>query len=224
MKSALRLINHLISNPDSCESDGVAYELMMMYRRGSPVESLRMLLSSPDDRLVGEAAWIASELKPDQGKPLIRDICELLVHRSKKARFWAIDCVQLWADESNGIELAAAVTLLDDTESAVRWKAMVFVSLASRVQLEAALNHFARDAPPSSFVQGLTWLLGITGGDVGRIGAALRAPDARSRRLAAAASYRIATVNAEPLRQAVTAVDPDVKQFAGDMLKRLDLT
>jgi len=159
---AQKLIDHLLSHPDSCESDGVAYELLNEYFRGSPIETLRVLLSSSDDRLVGEATWIASEL-PELGKPLLKDVRGLLGHQSKKVRFWAVLCVLLWADSSNGCELASAIPLVDDIEKGVRWQAMGFLSMTSREQLQAALAQLRAENANSPYICELGWLLGQKG-------------------------------------------------------------
>jgi hypothetical protein len=221
MDRAEKLITHMLSHPDTSESDGAAYELLKQYQRGSPVESLRTLLFSSDDRIAGEAAWIASELP--EGRSLLHDIGALLGHRSKKVRFWAIDCVHLWANSSDGRELAAAAVLIDDSDKAVRWKAMGFWAMASREQLAAALSNLRGTDPKSQYIDELTWLLGREGADSGEIIAALNGSDDRRRRVAAAAAYRLATANNNPapLRSATSVEYPDVAQFAGDMLKRL---
>ena len=220
MDQAKRLIEQLVSNPDSAESDGLAYELLTEYQRGSPIESLRILLSSPDDRLVGEGTWIASEL-PEEGKPLLRDVRSLLVHRSKKVRFWAIDCVLLWAGPSDGYELASATALMDDAERAVRWQAMGFLSMASREQLQAALTHFKGTDPKSPYLDELEWLLSPEGSDLAQIVAGVRDPDPRRQKSAAAAAFRIAKNDSKPLQYAASIDDLEIAQFAADMLKRI---
>jgi len=221
MDRAEKLINHLLAHPDTSESDGAAYELLKQYQRGSPVESLRTLLFDSDDRIAGEAAWIASELP--EGRSLLHDIGALLGHRSRKVRFWAIDCVHLWADSSGGRELAVATALIDDPDKAVRWKAMGLWAMASREQLAAALSNLRATDPKSQYVNELTWLLGREGADSGEIIAALNGSDDRRRKVAAAAAYRVAKAanNPAPLRYATSVEDPEVVQFAGDMLKRL---
>ena len=156
MDRAEKLINHLLSHPDTSESDGVAYELLKQYQRGAPVESLRTLLFNSDDRLAGEAAWIASELP--EGRPLLHDIGALLAHRSREVRFWAIDCVHLWASSSDGREMAAASALIDDPDDAVQWKAMGLWAVASREQLAAALRHLGGADPGSQYIDELTWM------------------------------------------------------------------
>jgi len=220
---AQELISHLLTHPDTSESDGTANELLKQYQRGSPIESLRALLFSSDDRIAGEAAWIASELP--EGRSLLHDIGALLGHRSRKVRFWAIDCVHLWAGPSNGLELAAAAALVDDPDKAVRWKAMGFWAMASREQLAAALSNLRATDPESQYIDELTWLLGQKGTDSGEIIAALNGSDDRRRKIAAAAAYRLAAANNNlaPLRYATSLEDPDAVQFARDMLKRLSI-
>lgn len=94
------LIEELMSNPDCRESGVTANRLLAEYQRGAPVESLRRLLQSADDRVVSVGAWIASELS-DEGKSLLSDACELLTHPSKHVRFYSIDCVHCWAGATN---------------------------------------------------------------------------------------------------------------------------
>ena len=139
MPLPMSLIAQLVANPDSLQVDSLVQELLAQYHQGSPVESLRTLLTSKADRLVGEAVWIASELG-EGGRPLLRDIASLLRHHSKKVRFWSIDCVLLWAGRSSGDVVASTVTLLDDPEKAVRWKAMGFLARAPHDQLQAAFQ------------------------------------------------------------------------------------
>jgi len=215
-----KLIAHLLSNPDTSESDGVAYELLSEYQRGSPIESLRMLLTNADDRLAGEGTWIASELS-ESGRPLLREVRGLLRHRSKKVRFWALDCVLLWAGPTNGYELASAVGLVDDAEQGVRWKAMNFLAMISREQLQAALAQLEADNPESPFADELRWMLGPNGSDSTQIATGLRGSDPRHRKFAAAASSRITKSDSQPLRDATASDDPEIAQFAGDMLKRI---
>lgn len=219
MDRARRLIERLVSDPASSESAGLVYKLLTEYQRGSPVETLRILLHSADDRLAGEGAWIASELS-DEGRALLRDVRVLLGHGSRKVRFWAIDCVLLWADSTNGCELAAAAALVDDAEKAVRWKAMVFLALASREQLRAALDQISATNPESPYVDELIWLLDQDGHPE-HVVVGLQSRDARRRRVAAAAAFRIAKQDSEPLRYATSVNDPEIVEFAGDMLQRI---
>jgi len=218
----MELIGYLLSHPDSCESDGTtAHELLTEYLRGSPIETLRILLSSPDDRLVGEGMWIASELLPELGRPLLSDVRGLLGHRSKNVRFWAIDCVHDWTGPANGDVLASTVALVDDTERAVRWKALTFLALASGEQLLAAAAQFGATNPDSPYLEELMWLLEREGTASALIIGRLRENDALRRKFAAAAAFRLAKSDCEALHYAASVDDPEIAQFAGDMLKRI---
>ena len=221
MNRANHLIGLLMSNPDCSEFETLVNELLMEYHRGSAVGSLRNLLQSPNDRVVGEGAWIASELG-ETGKPLLPDIGRLLSHSSKKVRFWSIDCVHLWASPSDSHELAAAATLADDAEAAVRWKAMGFLALASREQLQGAFNGLEAAQTESSYVDELKWMLSPEGADPAEITVRLRDRDARHRKVAVVAAVRIAVNNSEPLRSAAFSDDAEIAQFATDMLKRIN--
>jgi len=224
MDRAAELIEHLLSKPDSCESDGTAAnELLTGYFSGSPIETLRILLSSSDDRLVGVGTWIAAELA-ESGKPLLKDVQGLLGHRSKDVRFWAIECVHEWAGPANGDVLASTVALVDDTERAVRWKAMTFLALASGEQLQAAAAQFGATNPDSPYLDELKCLLGPEGSTGTLIIGRLRGDDALRRKFAAAAAFRIAKNDSEALRYAASVDDSEIAQFAGDMLKRILLS
>lgn len=223
MDHATKLITKLLSGSRSGEVDSrLIYELLTQYQRGSPVESLQLLLSSSDERLVAEGAWIASEL-PEEGKPLLCEVSTLLGHSSKSVRFWALDCILLWASPLNGNELASAVALVDDNESAVRWKAMGFLSMASREQLQAALDKCGAMVDAMSlFVGELKWLLGSESKDSRHVSDEIKSVRPLRRRVAAAAAVRMAR-NGElgSLNTAIYSNDPDIAQFAIDMRQRL---
>jgi hypothetical protein len=219
MDRVSELIEHLLSNPDS---DDYSTELLAEYHCGSPIGSLQNLLQSRDERIVGEGVWIASELG-EAAKSLLPEIGPLLRHASKKVRFWAIDCVHLWADSSSKRELASAITLLEDVEEAVRWKAMTFVALSSRDKIAAALDELSATTPASPFAAELKWLLSDQGTDPGQIEVGLRSTIALHRKIAAAAAARIAKLHPQPLRCAVDSGDPEVAQFAKDIIRRVQL-
>jgi hypothetical protein len=220
MDRATGLIEQILANPS--DLGGVANELLSEYYRGSDVSSLRKLLHSGDDKIVDCGTWIAGELA-EVGKPLLPELKRLLGHPSKGVRFWAIECVQEWAGPTNGYELASAVGLVDDAEQGVRWKAMSFVSMISREQLQAALAQLEADNPESPFADELRWILGPNGSDSTQIAAGLRGSDPRHRKFAAAAAFRMAKSDSRPLRDATASDDPEIAQFTGDMLKRISL-
>jgi hypothetical protein len=220
MDRAAVLIEGALANPDRRDFGEVANELLSEYYRGSDLSSLRNLLHSGDHRIVACSTWIACELG-EVGKPLLPEVKRLLGHPSKKVRFWAIECVQEWAGPSNGHEIASTVALVDDAEEAVRWKAMVFLALASHEQLQAGADWLTAADPESPYLSELSWILAPEGADPDQIANTVRGISSRRRKFAAAGAFRIAKTDSQPLERAVSADDPEVAQFAGDMLKRI---
>jgi len=110
--------------------------------------------------VINTGVWIASEFRKKRESRF--SAMFLLCWRilSRNHGFFAIDCILLWAGPSNKSDVASVIALLDDAEAAVRWKAMDFLSRASREQLQAALSHLAVKEPQSKHVGGLQWLLG----------------------------------------------------------------
>jgi hypothetical protein len=120
----------------------------------------------------------------------------------------------------NGPELAFAVTLVDDPEKAVRWKALNFLLMASLEQLRSALFHFEEHIPESPFRDELRWMLSPSALDSTGIADRLRESSLRHRKFAAVAAARRASVDLQCLRDAVDSDDPEVAQFARDALDR----
>lgn len=219
MKDINELIEELTRNPETADDGLLLNELLEQFQDKAPLECLRPLLLSSDPQLASAGAWIASELGVP-GKPLLDVVASLLVHPDKRVRFWSIDCVLLWADPLNCRELATAVRLLDDSEKAVRWKAMGFLSRASTQQLSSALRWLLKEEPESTDLHGLQWLLGA-GNDAGAIEAMLVSSQPKMRKYAAAAAARLAANNQHPLSVASASHDTEVAEFAADRLSIL---
>jgi len=215
MKEIEGLIEELLTDPEANDDGLLGNRILKRFHRGAPLEYLRPLLLSPDERLANLGAWIASELG-GQGRPLLSLVGGLLRHPAKKVRFWMLDCVLLWAGPSEAREIAQALRLLGDPEKAVRWKAMVFVFRASREQLESALAVFDAEEPESPNALGLRWLLSDAGRDVEAVESELQSPDAQRRKYAAAAAARMSEEDRRPLLAAASSPDPEVAEFAAD--------
>jgi hypothetical protein len=209
-----KTIEKVIKTPNILD-DELANRLLEEFHRGAPVAYLRRLLLSDDPEIASSGAWIASELG-EKGNSLLDTVVVLLEHPDKRVRFWIIDCLLLWAGASHQRELANTVRLIDDPEKAVRWKVMVFLSRASKNQLEAALAWLQRQAPESPNVGGLQWLVGPAGGDVESIESMLRNPEPLLRKYAAVAAARMAKHDRHPLAIAASSGDSEVAEFAAD--------
>jgi hypothetical protein len=222
MDRATDLIKRVLANPDRPDAGQLANDLLSEYYNGSDISTLRDLLHSADDRVVALGIWIAAELA-EVAKPLLPDVERLLRHPLKDVRFWSIECIQEWAGPSNGHEIASTVALVDDAEEAVRWKAMEFLALASREQLQAGVDRLTAADPESPYLDEFRWMLAPAGANPDQITDAIERPSSLRRKFAAAAAFRIAKTDPEPLRLAASADDREIAQFAEDMLKRINL-
>jgi len=222
MSRAEDLIDSILNNPTSPDAGVTVNQLLTEFHRGYPVEKLRQLLASQNDDVVRMGAWIASELGP-KGRPLLSDAVALLNHPRKNVRFFVVDCILAWTGPSNGKEVAAVIPLLEDTENAVRWKAMDFLSLASEKQLRAALSYLELTAVHSAHVAPLRWLLETSGADSQGLPSIMQGQDALFRRYAVVAAARMQRHSEELLSLVLADEDPAVRQFAADMIKLREL-
>jgi hypothetical protein len=220
-EQAKELTKRIMANPNSANANFLENDLLKQFHRGYPLENLRPLLHDQGQDIVGLGAWIASELG-EMGRPLIDDIAPLLNHHAKKARFFAIDCILLWAGPSKKLELASAAKLVNDPEPAVRWKAMDFLSRATREQLLAALSHMETTEPTSANATGLRWLLGPEATYQKTVIEALQLKNDVLRKYAGVAAARISKNQKDALKFAASVDDLDVKSFAESSLALLN--
>ena len=210
------IIEKVINNPAILD-DNKANRLLEEFHRGAPVAHLRRLLLSNDPDIASSGAWIASELG-EKGNSLLDTVVVLLEHPDKRVRFWIIDCLLLWAGPNHRNELFKVVRLMDDPEKAVRWKTMVFLSRASKDQLEAALAGFLTYHRESPNAHGLSWLLSPTASDPEAVEAMLKNDESLMRKYGAVASVRLAAENQDPLLTAASSSDSEVAEFSADWL------
>jgi hypothetical protein len=191
-------------------SDDDVNELLAELYKGHPVSSVQQLVNGDRDEAVKAGAWIISEL----GKlaaPLMVQVAFLLQHPLRSARFFALDAVLVNASAGHGRLIADAIGLIDDHDSAVRWKAIGFLSRATPQQLRAGL-HETNSITIAALVK---WLLDNDSTDhSGDIIARLDDPDPCRRRFAAAAAARIANQTTLPLDRAALTGDEEIRSFA----------
>jgi hypothetical protein len=199
------LIERLTAGGD----DETAYALLTEFFHGYPIERLRLLLRSQHEGAVKIGAWIASELGV-QANPLVEEMAELLSHGSRYVRFFLLDSILSASTEQNGRSIAAAVKLIEDSDDAVRWKAMNFLARAKRSQLTAAQPYLT-----DTHAQLSAWLLETEQAlSTEEVIARLESPDSLSRLVAAAAAARLGSHNLSALRHAAQSSDPEVQSFA----------
>lgn len=212
------LINELKSEPNLAQDGPFMNKLLAAVRRPSAVRRIEELILSSDERLVEGGAWLASELGSD-GSKLLRTICRTLPQTSKKARFWSLDCILLWAGVDDGPCIGSALKLIEDSDRTVRWKAMSFLERASIEQLLAGTRFLEIADPNSRLTQEMKWLVSEDSRDSNQVVMRLRLTDATARKIAVAAAARQAPLNDQMLRDALRSPDDECAAFARDMLE-----
>jgi|SRR5581483_7093930 len=212
-----KLTHRLLSNPDCADDGTLANELLREFQRGAPLENLRVLLTSPVDKVAMAGAFILDELGA-KGRPVIGDVVALLHRSNKHIRGHAIGSLLTCTTRENLKEIGAVILLLEDRDWPIRWKTMEFLSLARPEQLKAGLDYFISNNPSSEHIQCLRWLLSDHGSNAREIHSWLQSDDLLKRKYAVVAAARIVSVNRMPLEWAVCLKDEDVRRFADTML------
>jgi hypothetical protein len=207
--------DHLIDRLGAGGGDYDATDLLKEFFAGYPIENLRRLLNSSDERLAKVGAWLASELGV-RAAPVLGDVVALLQHDSRYVRFFALDAILGAATPHDGAVIARAIDRLTDSESAVRWKVVGLLSRASVEQLSASVQFLA---PPMSAL--VSWLLRSSAAtDTHQIGAALKDGRSLKRFVAVAAAVRVAGKDLAPLKEALSSPDPEVSAIAREEYDR----
>lgn len=211
MSGANRLLEQVVrEGNDACASD-----LLVEFQRGFPVKNLLRLIRSEKEGAVRVAVWIASELG-EQSAPLVPELQGLLQHPAKYVRFFALDAILASASEDRGDALAAAVSLVEDIEAAVRWKALQFLARAEPGQLRGSL-HAMQDTKLCGLVE---WLIAATVKSKSQeIITRIDDPDPVARIFAVAAARRLAESDPSPLIYGAQSQDAEVRSFAVEELK-----
>src|SRR5208337_3244251 len=115
----VRLLERIMAHPDpnSRRVGALQNRLLREYQRGYPLENLLPLLHSNDERSVDTGMFIAPELGM-KGKPLLNDVFPHLKDPDKWVKHETLDCILMWAEPSNKLELGSGVGVLDDAEPA----------------------------------------------------------------------------------------------------------
>jgi hypothetical protein len=206
------LIDRILAAPRSAED--LANDLLIEFNRGYPIDALSQLLSSTDADVVAAAAWLASEL-PGRLGPLAPNAASLVEHPRPDVRFFALDVV-LDNVVDEGEQLAAALRLIDDEDSGVRWKAMRFAALADDGQLRSAAPVLTDAERARLYASGL---LPGDAPQADKAKAGLTNHDIVVRRWSAAAAARLASEAL--LELAAGSGDEDVSTFSAQELSRL---
>ncbi len=206
------LINKILAG----EEGNLANDLLVECFQGFPVQKLRPLLSSNHDKAVKYAVWILSELGV-KACPLVRDVVPLLSHSARYVKFFALDVMLMCATSADHDLIARTIGLVRDHDSAVRWKAFRYLSIADYDGIVSALRSL-EDTEVASAVE---WIINTeaTTDVAERIIADRLISDNELERMAAVvAASRLGKLMV--LAEAAGSTDSDVAQFAKDELDR----
>lgn len=214
------LLSQLLNHPDEFAENGLGNELLNEFFRGYPLETLRSLLVNPSPVIQREAVWIVSELGY-QGSDLIFDIIPFLNHAERAIRYAALESVMVFSAVANFEQFLNVVKALETSDEVIRMLAMGLVSNANDDQIRAALPLLSRSTvEPEKHKEGLTQMLGSSQlPDQKRILDMLNSRTPTTRKYGAILAKRALSVAPSFIRLAATNDDPDVKQFANDVIK-----
>ncbi|MFC5822747.1 hypothetical protein [Nonomuraea insulae] len=214
------LMARILARPADDEALGqAANDLLNELFGGYPVENLRTLLHSGDDDAVQTGAWLLSELG-EQAAPLLDEVPGLLAHPRHQVRFFAVEFVLLAADEPHADIIAQALTLSRDSDTAIRWKVLHFLAMASTEQLMAGLSRLT-DPEVRRLTAGLV-ASDTEDPDPGEVVAGLEGDDPVARLFAAAIAARMAEDDPALLRHAARVRDEEISSFAQWQLRRFE--
>jgi len=182
--------------------------LLEAFFTGYNIEHLKLLLRNPV--VARHAAWLASELGTLVA-PVVRDVLPLLHDPDKNARFFALDSVLVCQEMLNGEELLLAVRLIDDAESAVRWKVTTrLLPGLSRAMLELA----SKSGTIDPYYRGLSLLIREPIRE--EVERDLESTVPSSRRFAMAALLRDRNRLGGLLEKAAASDDPEIAEYANE--------
>ncbi|MGX8012092.1 hypothetical protein ACVDG8_025560 [Mesorhizobium sp. ORM8.1] len=137
------------------EGDGkLENDLLSQFHKGFPMENLRPLLTSSNDRTQTAAAFLASEISSRLSFKMncvVAEIADLLDSEAVHVRFDAIGALLGCTTPADGAILGRVMLRLDDEAFGVRWKAAEFIRLADWWQLRLAMENAANLCPDSAF-------------------------------------------------------------------------
>jgi hypothetical protein len=228
MVKAEELIKTMTARPDSADDGVLANDLLREFHHGFPVERLRPLLNSSNEKVVKAAAFIASELG-SRAAPLLDTLVGLLHDADARVRSDMIISMITCTTGNDKKEIAGVISMLDDPDWRIRHEVMEFLSRVSLEQLRAGLGHFDSSHPDSAHVPALRWLSSEGATNPDQIISWLRSDNSLKRKYGVVAASRISSAtggrrrqsegNDEPLVLASSSDSEDVKQFANSMLQ-----
>jgi len=196
-------------------------DLLDEFQNGYSLDRLSDLLKAAEPQAVRAGMWIASELGVG-ARPLIGQIAGLLHSPVAAVRFLALECLLACAEPSDASAVTQALSLVEDSESSVRWQMLMFLANVPRPVLEAARQVCADEMVDLLHIKGLDLLLhGHSHQATIAIYEGLKSRHRVTSAYAAAGAARIVRYDSGPLRIALESQDAIIRRFAADVIERL---
>lgn len=217
MLRADQLVNDLFSDPHGFREKGDGNELLNQFLRGYPLDKLRLLLHHQHEEVVATGIWIASELG-HEAAAFVNDAVAALQHPNNRIRYFALDVIALGTRGQKDAEFFQIVKRLEDSDVAVRQRALELLSSATDQQLISATSRFALEEHYSPHATLLRLLLRKQSSDVAEVEEMIRSGDGLRIKYGIAIAERLYRSYPQLLELAASLEEEEYRSVAEHML------
>jgi hypothetical protein len=136
---ATEMIDELLDNPQKFNDDGRAYQLLQLYFRGAPIDTLRPLLAHEEPLVRRAALFVTSELGSAAGA-LSEVVAVLIGSGDRYESYHSIEIVSVCARDERVYLFAHVVKALGHNDPVIRSLAVRMILRAEESQLSGALQ------------------------------------------------------------------------------------
>jgi hypothetical protein len=212
-----QLMDDLLSDPQGFREKGDGNELLKQFLRGYPLDELRLLLHHQREEVVAIGIWIASELG-HEAAAFVNEAVAALQHPNNRIRYFALDVIMLGTEDQNQAEFFQIVKRLEDSDVAVRQRALELLSSATEQQLISAMHRFEVEENCSPHATFLGLLLRVQSSDVAEVEEMIRSGDGLRIKYGIAIAERLYPSYPQLLELAASLEDEEYRSVAEDML------
>ena len=209
-------IASIAQDPDASDTSEKIRLVLGALWNGAPVEHVRVLLESADNRVLLIGSEISSEIGPT-ARPLLKSLVKLLSHEDPQVRLDVLDAILDCTDSSDVEVLAKSIMLVDDNSSQVRWKSMECLAQLTPEELLSVVPQITSGV----LQEPMQWLGSPKSADPAQIRARLRSSDAPTRRIAAVAASRLSPPDKALLSDVASGGDDDIHRLGANALAAL---
>jgi hypothetical protein len=209
-----RLVSKVINDP---LNDKTVKKLLDLFHEGASPVNLLPLIHSSDVHVVEVGTWIASEMG-NEATPILSEIVRLLSKGIRGISFDALDCLTSCVTSSDPELILEGLRQLCSTDSAIVWKAQMFLCSLSDESIAAVVKHAIQLGNEEIQLRGLS-LLTQTHTSPTQVLESLESSDQLLRAYAAVAALKMSKTDSIPMTKALNASDEIVSEFAKSAVK-----